>query len=92
MHRTCPPASWKMVSFIRLQNVNLGYTIPTGDSFIQTLRIFATGQNLAVFTNYSGQDPEVEVDKGIGGVPSAGIDYTTYPRSRIITLGVSLGF
>ena len=79
-------------SFVRLQNVSLGYNVATGNSFIRSLRIFATGQNLAVFTNYSGQDPEVEVDKSIGGVPSAGIDYTTYPRARIITIGVNLGF
>lgn len=76
--------------FTRLQNISLGYNVDTGNSFISNARFFATAQNLAVFTSYSGQDPEVSVNKQIGGVPSAGIDYTTYPRSRTFTVGVSL--
>ncbi len=76
--------------FTRLQNITLGYNVNTGNSFISNARFYATAQNLAVFTNYSGQDPEVSVNKEIGGVPSAGIDYTTYPRARTFTVGVNL--
>jgi iron complex outermembrane receptor protein len=59
---------------------------------IRALSLFLSGQNLALFTKYSGIDPEVNVDKQINGVPSRGFDYTQYPRPRVLTLGVSLGF
>ncbi|WP_163712510.1 TonB-dependent receptor [Mangrovibacterium lignilyticum] len=80
-------------SFVRLQDVSLGYNVPLkSTSILKSLRFYVTGQNLAVFTNYSGQDPEVNVNKGSNGVPSLGIDYTTYPRSRTILLGLKVKF
>ena len=78
--------------FVRLQNVTLGYNIPVGESILSSLRFFVTGQNLFVITNYSGQDPEVDVNKAIDGVPSFGIDYTTYPRARTYTVGLNVSF
>lgn len=79
-------------SFARLQNVTLGYTFNTKNTFISGLKVFATGQNLFVITDYSGQDPEVNTNKSIDGVPSLGIDYTSYPRARTFTFGVSASF
>jgi len=82
-------------NFIRLSNVNLGYTfkIPTSISNqIKTLRLSLTGQNLLLITKYKGTDPEVNTDKNIGGVPSLGIDYTSYPTARVFTLGLTAGF
>lgn len=79
-------------SFIRLQNVSLGYNFNVQNTFISSLRIFATGQNLFVITDYSGQDPEVNTNKSIDGVPSLNIDYTSYPRARTFTLGVNASF
>lgn len=80
-------------AFVRLQDVTLGYNIPIKNSnYLSKIRLFVTGQNLAVFTNYSGQDPEVNVNKGSNGVPSLGIDYTTYPRSRTILTGIKVTF
>src|SRR5690606_4250568 len=46
-------------SFIRLQNVSLGYTLPLKTKFIRRARLYASGQNLFLITNYSGFDPEV---------------------------------
>lgn len=78
--------------FVRLQNVTLGYNINTGDSFIRNLRLYVIGQNLLTFTNYSGQDPEVNVNKELDGVPSLGIDYTAYPRARTFIVGANISF
>lgn len=78
--------------FIRLSNVNLSYTFNMQSKTIRALSLFLSGQNLALFTKYSGIDPEVNVDKQINGVPSRGFDYTQYPRPRVLTLGVNLGF
>ncbi|MFP4090691.1 MAG: SusC/RagA family TonB-linked outer membrane protein, partial [Cyclobacteriaceae bacterium] len=80
-------------SFLRLQNFTLGYNINTENiSFLSNARIFFTGQNVLTFTNYSGQDPEVNVNKAINDVPSFGIDYTPYPRARTFLLGVNVTF
>ena len=78
--------------FVRLQNVSLGYNFDIKSDVISSLRVFATGQNLFVLTGYSGQDPEVNTNKQIDGVPSFGIDYTSYPRARAFTFGANITF
>lgn len=80
-------------SFVRLQNVSLGYNINTKNiNNVSKIRLFATGQNLFVITQYDGQDPEVDTNKSLNGIPSAGIDYTPYPRVRTITIGANVAF
>ncbi|AHM61857.1 tonb-dependent receptor [Flammeovirgaceae bacterium 311] len=78
-------------NFVRLQNASLGYTLPVGTiKNISGIRIFITGQNLLLFTNYTGLDPEVNISKAIDGIPSAGIDYTAYPKARTFTFGLNV--
>lgn len=79
-------------SFIRLQNVSLGWNVAPKNTVFGSLRLFLSGQNLFVITDYSGQDPEVNTNKSIDGVPSLGVDYTSYPRARTFTVGVSASF
>ncbi|MEN0048640.1 MAG: SusC/RagA family TonB-linked outer membrane protein [Bacteroidota bacterium] len=80
-------------SFIRLQNASIGYNFNTDKiDFLQNCALSLVGQNLFLIDNYSGQDPEVNVDKSIGGVPSFGIDYSAYPRARTILLRLSATF
>ena len=83
--------------FVRLQNATLGYTFGLKEqSKINNLRLYLTGQNLFLITDYSGLDPEVSTTGGSGGqlngIPTAGIDYTSYPRPRVVTLGLNLSF
>lgn len=81
--------------FVRLQNVSIGYNVPlTGDGLFKSMRLSLNGQNLFVITDYSGLDPEVSSNTGdLGtGIPSAGIDYTSFPRPRTYTLGVNMKF
>ncbi|MEI6409438.1 MAG: SusC/RagA family TonB-linked outer membrane protein [Bacteroidota bacterium] len=79
-------------SYVRLQDVTLGYRVNLKSKTVSSLRFFVTAQNLAVFTKYSGQDPEVNTAKPIDDVPSLGIDYGAYPRARTILLGGSITF
>lgn len=80
-------------SFIRLSNVTLGWNIPAKNSeWINSPRVYLTGQNLFVLTDYTGYDPEVNTNKALNGVPSAGIDYTSYPRPTTLLLGFSVNF
>ncbi|HPQ98437.1 MAG TPA: TonB-dependent receptor [Saprospiraceae bacterium] len=78
--------------FVRLQNLSLGYNVRTSGDVFRSIRLFLTGQNLLLITKYSGQDPEVNNDASISGIPSLGIDYTTYPRPRTITFGANFSF
>jgi hypothetical protein len=78
-------------SYIRLQSVTVGYTVP--ENLIpgtNNARIFLTGQNLHVWTKYKGFDPE---SNSFGGnAASRGIDLGAYPRARTWNLGVNLSF
>lgn len=76
-------------SFIRLQNISLGYTIPN-ITFLSSARVFVSGQNLLTITDYSGFDPEVN-NSGQSNL-NRGDDYDAYPRARTLTLGVNLEF
>lgn len=74
-------------SFLRLNNATLGWNVKN-DSFLENLRVYLTGQNLFVITDYSGYDPEVNT----GGGNVYGVDFGGYPRPRTIILGVDLSF
>jgi iron complex outermembrane receptor protein len=70
-------------SFLRMDNITLGYTLRDFDRSSTSLRFWMGLQNAFVITNYSGVDPEL----GIGG-----IDNTIYPRGRTFLLGVNYNF
>jgi hypothetical protein len=78
--------------FLRFQDMTIGYNLPVKSKSISALRVFVNGQNLALFTDYSGLDPEVNVNKAINGIPSLGIDYNAYPRARTISVGANVTF
>lgn len=79
--------------FLRMANATLGYNINMANSnWMKSLRLFVTGQNLFMITDYPGFDPEVNVNKSVDGVPSFGIDYTAYPRARTIIFGINANF
>ncbi len=74
--------------FVRLQNMALGYTLPNIKG-VRSLRVYLSGQNLALWTKYSGFDPEVS--NGGQSALNRGDDYDAYPRARTFNLGVQLG-
>lgn len=80
-------------SFVRINNVTLGYTLPKDllSKFrINTLRLYGTVNNLAVFTNYSGYDPEANTRRRTPLTP--GVDYAAYPRSKAFIVGLNVSF
>jgi iron complex outermembrane receptor protein len=83
--------------FVRLQNLSVGYNWPLKEeSAIKSLRLYVNGQNLFVITPYSGLDPEVSTAATGGDVlnslPTAGIDYTSFPQPRTFTFGLNATF
>lgn len=90
-------------SFFRLDKLTVGYNLTNvlGDALydVRRARIFASANNLFVITPYSGYDPELNTNtsgEGLGfrnlATPARGIDWTSYPRTRTLTVGVELGF
>ena len=70
-------------SFLRIQNVTLGYTFNFKKSILNKLHLYANVANLYTFTSFKGYDPEV----GLNGIYSGG-----YPRLRKWTFGLDLTF
>lgn len=80
-------------SFLRLGTVTVGYTLPkafTDRLKIKNFRVYISGYNLAVWTNYSGFDPEVSTRRKTNLTP--GVDYSAYPKSRTFVAGLNLNF
>jgi len=78
-------------SFVRLKNMQLGYTLPdqiTKKVSVQKLRIYVAAENLLTFTGYDGFDPEI----ASGDWTTIGIDRGIYPQSRTISLGANITF
>lgn len=80
-------------SFMRLNNITLGYTLPTKLTkkfHIQKFRLYGTAYNIYTLTNYSGYDPEVDTRRATPATP--GVDYSAYPKSRSYNFGINLTF
>jgi len=69
-------------SFLRMDNINIGYNLPRFINEKSTMRIFGSVQNAFIITKYSGLDPEV----------FNGIDNNLYQRPRVYSLGFNFQF
>ena len=75
-------------SFIRFKNINLGYTLSISKN--QSLRIYASGQNLFTITDYPGYDPEIRTYTK--NPQKRGVDFGTYPGTKTYLLGLKLTY
>ena len=77
------------VNYMRVKQLTIGYNLPkdiVNKIHLDGVRVFFTGENLLLWTNYSGVDPEVVN-------PSSGIDNgMNYPLARKLTLGLTVKF
>ncbi|MDR0505434.1 MAG: TonB-dependent receptor [Dysgonamonadaceae bacterium] len=81
-------------SYLRIQNVSLGYTFPQNwirSLNISNIKVYANLQNLYTFTKYRGYDPEVGISYS-SGQRLNGIDSGRYPSPRIYTFGLNISF
>jgi len=73
------------VNWGRLKSVTLGYSLPSDllrkSKLVQSIRLYVDMQNLAVFGNYSGLDPEMELDSNF-----------PYPIARTTSFGLTVKF
>jgi TonB-dependent starch-binding outer membrane protein SusC len=79
-------------SFMRLKNIQLGYTIPksvVSKIKFSSIRVYVAANNLYTLTQYQGFDPEIG---SAGGALASGVDYGFYPQARTIMGGISVKF
>ncbi|MGZ3925661.1 MAG: SusC/RagA family TonB-linked outer membrane protein [Mucilaginibacter sp.] len=80
-------------SFLRIQNVRLGYSLPARWAHygkLNHLKVYVSGQNLYVFTKYSGLDPEVGSFNQNATLMN--VDNGRYPSPRTIVFGLNAEF
>jgi len=76
-------------SFLRIQNVQLGYTLNSEQvKGIDFLRFYLSVNNLYTFTKYRGYDPDISNASAIG----AGVDLGQYPQPRMFITGIKVSF
>jgi TonB-dependent starch-binding outer membrane protein SusC len=74
-------------SFIKVKNLQLGYTLPssvTGKVFSRA-RVYVQVRNAFIFTKYTGFDPEIP-----GGILDTGVDRGAYPQPRTYSIGLDI--
>jgi TonB-linked SusC/RagA family outer membrane protein len=76
-------------TYLKVANITLGYNLP--DSWfrgkISGVRVYATGQNLITFTNYTGYNIDFA-----GGVHTPGYNYSSYPTPQTVMFGLNFSF
>ena len=75
-------------SFLRLKNINLGYNFDLSDN--KNLRVYLSAQNLFVWTDYPGYDPEVRTYTK--NPQKRGVDFGTYPGTKSYLIGLKFNY
>ena len=87
VHNNRDSQAWMINSrYVRLKNVELGYTFnkPKSMPFFNYIRFYVSGQNLLTFSRFDGNDPEA---------PGSGLDFgVRYPMTRVVNVGAQLNF
>ena len=82
-------------SFLRLNQLTLGYSLPKvwmeKTKVINNIRLYIQGSNLFCATKYSGLDPEVDTRSSKNPL-TPGVDFSAYPKSRGINIGMNIQF
>jgi hypothetical protein len=75
-------------SFIRLKNINIGYNFDFSQG--KNMRVYISGQNLLVLTDYPGYDPEVRTYTK--NPQKRGVDFGTYPGTKSVLFGLKFNY
>jgi len=80
-------------SFLRIQNISFGYTLPKkwiSKMALENVRLYTNLQNVYTWTKYRGYDPEIGYM--YGDALMSGLDYGRYPSPGIYTFGINVSF
>jgi TonB-linked SusC/RagA family outer membrane protein len=84
-------------TYLRISNISLGYNLPEklmkSTGFVNGCRLYASVQNLAMFTKYTGTNPEGQSNNSaVNPTLAPGFDMTSYPLARTVSFGLKLTF
>ena len=81
-------------SFLKIDAINLGYTLDLRKwtRYIQSAKLYLTIRDLAVFTNYNGLNPEIDINGLYPGFKYVNDTASMYPQTTRFTLGVQITF
>jgi TonB-linked SusC/RagA family outer membrane protein len=79
-------------SYLRINNITLGYTLPELIQGLERVRFYVTAVNPFLFTEYTGYSPEVVGDGNGNPLGTAGIELDAYPTNRTFLFGLNIGF
>lgn len=81
-------------SFLKIDAINLGYTLDLRKwtRHIQSAKLYLTIRDLAVFTNYNGLNPEIDINGLYPGFEYVNDTASMYPQTTRFTLGVQITF
>jgi len=83
-------------SYFNIRNITLGFTLGGVERYFKSARLYASIQNVYIFTKYwGGPNPEISVQnngQGDGGNLESGVDISGYPVPRIVSVGLNLNF
>lgn len=80
-------------SYLRLKNLQIAYNLSSSVIRflkVQSVRVYASAQNMVTWTNYSGFDPEV--NRFGQDSRSQGFDYSGYPAAKTLFFGLNVSF
>jgi len=77
--------------YLAVKNITLGYTVDAKAlRYVKSVRLYASAQNVFMFTKYPGQNPEVNDTKD--NQTNAGTDNGSYPVPRVFLVGANINF
>lgn len=79
-------------SYLRINNITIGYTLPKFFNQINKVRVYATAVNPFIITKFSGYSPEISGGDGGNPLGSAGIELDAYPTNKTFLLGLNVIF
>ncbi len=77
-------------SFVKIDNVSLGYRQPLNNKYLKSVRLYAAGRNLHTFTNFTGGDPELVQVNGL--TPGVKTELNYYPSTLQLIFGLQATF
>jgi len=83
----------KDINWVRLRDVTFRYELPPRVFGSRAASVFITGNDLLLWTNYSGLDPIVNGNTAaVGGSGAAGVDFGNFPIPRGVNVGLKVAF
>jgi hypothetical protein len=79
-------------SYLRINNITVGYTFPKYFEKINNVRLYVTAINPFIFTKFSGYSPELSGGDNANPLGNAGIELDAYPTNKTFLLGLNVSF